>query len=100
LGELNQWQINNALGVNDELLTQHSLFLALGVSTEERQAAYRALFEAHLDEKTLEEVRSSINKAWVLGSEHFKQMIETRLNRRASPIPKGGDRKSVKYGKS
>ncbi|MDP2751952.1 MAG: transposase [Rhodocyclaceae bacterium] len=87
----------NALGTNDELLTPHSLFLALGISTEERQAAYRALFETHLDGKTLDEVRSSINKAWVLGSEHFKNMIETQLNRRTSPIPKGGDRKSVKY---
>jgi len=50
---------------NDALLTPHPLFLALGGSADERQAAYRALFEAHFDEKTLEEVRSSINKAWV-----------------------------------
>ena len=90
----------NALGERDGVLTPHPLFLALGNSPEARQAAYRALFEAHFDEKTLEEVRNSINKAWVLGSEHFKSLIASRLNRRADPLPKGGDRKSDKQGKS
>jgi putative transposase len=89
----------NALGENDALLAPHPLFLALGGSADGRQAAYRALFEAHFDEKTLEEVRASINKAWVLGSEHFREKIATQLNRRASPLPKGGDRKSGKQRK-
>ena len=90
----------NALGDNDKLLTPHPLYLALGSSVDERQAAYRALFEAHFDEKSLEEVRASINKAWVLGSEHFRNIIAPQLNRRASPLPKGGDRKSGIQGKS
>jgi putative transposase len=90
----------NALGINDKLLTPHPLFLALGGSDDERQAAYRALFEGHFDEQTLDELRSSINKAWVLGSDRFKSMVEAQLNRRASPLPKGGDRKSEKFGKS
>ena len=89
----------NALGEDDALLTPHPLFLALGDSAIERQAVYRTLFEAHFDERTLDEVRSSINKAWVLGSEHFREKIATQLNRRASPLPKGGDRKSGKQGK-
>lgn len=86
----------NALGDHDALLTPHPVFLSLGGSDEERQAAYRALFEMNFDEKTLDEVRSSINKAWVLGSENFKKAIATQLNRRASPLPRGGDRKSGK----
>lgn len=44
---------------------------------------------AEIDAKTLEEVRASINKAWVLGSEHFRNIIVTQLNRRASSLPKG-----------
>lgn len=84
----------NALGISDALLTPHPLFLALGASTEDRQAAYRELFNAHIEDKTLEEVRASINKAWVLGSEHFMSLIAAQLNRRASPLPKGGNRKS------
>lgn len=89
----------NALGDNDPLLTPHPLYLALGSLVDERQAAYRALFDAHFDEKTLEEVRASINKAWVLGSERFSNLVAARLNRRASPLPKGGDRKSEKRRK-
>lgn len=90
----------NALGESDSLLTPHPLYLALGRTADRRQAAYRSLFEAHIDEKTLDDVRSSINKAWVLGSEHFKDKIATQLNRRASPLPKGGDRKSAQREKS
>jgi len=86
----------NALGEHDALLTPHPLFLALGGSDHKRQAAYQALFAAVFDEQTLEEVRSSINKAWVLGSEQFKSRIAAGLNRRTSPLPKGGDRKSGK----
>ncbi len=57
------------------------------------------IYEAHLDEKTLKEVRASINKPWVLGSEHFKEKIASQLNRRASLLTKGGDRKSGKQGR-
>lgn len=88
---------NNALGEPDGILSPHSLYLGLGDTAENRQAAYRALFEAHLDEATLGEVRDSINKAWVLGSDHFKSQVAEQLNRRASPLAKGGDRKSKTY---
>jgi len=64
---------------------------------EERQQAYRALFKNHLNEKTLTAIRESTNKAWVLGSSHFKDKIEQQLNRRISPATKGGDRKSAAY---
>lgn len=84
----------NALGLHDKLLTPHPMFLALGGTDGERQVAYTALFEAHLDEKTLDEVRATLNKAWVLGSEHFRNKIAAQLNRRTSPLPKGGDRKT------
>ena len=84
----------NALGIDDKLLTPHPLFLALGGSEGERQVAYQALFEAHLDDKTLDDVRAALNKAWVLGGEHFRGEIAAQLNRRASPLPKGGDRRS------
>lgn len=89
----------NAMGINNELLTPHSLFTTLGKTVDERQAAYRALFEVHLDEKTLEAVRTASNKAWVLGSKHFRDKIAMQLNRRASPLPRGGDRKSGEYRK-
>jgi len=57
------------------------------------------LAEGHLDVKMREEVRASINKAWVQESVHFKDKIATQLNCRASPLPISGNRKSGKHGK-
>ena len=87
----------NALGEFDEVLVPHEIYQRLGRSDTRRQKAYRALFRARIASKTLEEIRASTNKAWVLGSEHFKRQIESQLNRPAVARPRGGDRKSIKY---
>jgi len=87
----------NALGQADNLVVPHSLYSGLGTTDEERQASYRALFKAHVSQATLEEIRMATNKAWVLGSDYFKDLIEKQLNRQAKPKDKGGDRKSKKY---
>lgn len=90
----------NALDKNIELLTSHSLYLALGNKALERKKAYQALFSAHVDELALQEIRDATNKAWVLGDNRFKQQIEQDTGRRASPLGKGGDRKSKIFLKS
>jgi len=87
----------NALGHTDILVTPHTEYLQLGSNPEQRQLAYRGLFKTHITEKTLSEIRDASNKAWVLGGSHFKQEIEQILNRRVSPLTKGGDRKSKAY---
>jgi putative transposase len=87
----------NALGQANTLIVPHSLYSALGTTNEERQAAYRALFKAHIPESTLDEIRMATNKAWVLGNDYFKESIEQQLNRQAKPKDKGGDRKSKQY---
>lgn len=90
----------NALGNGDELVTPHRLYSRLGNSAEERQAAYRQLFRARVADKTLEEIRTATNKAWVLDDEHFKRKIESQLERRVAPKNRGGDRKSDEYRRS
>lgn len=87
----------NATDINIELLTPHSCYQALGNNSHNRQAVYRALFNDEIPEKSLFEIREAINKAWVLGDQKFKKQIETQLKRRASPLPRGGDRKSKAY---
>lgn len=87
----------NALGQENDLLTPHEEYLKLGQSDEQRQQVYRALFDNHVSEATLDEIRQATNKAWVLGNGHFKDKIERQLNRRVSPAAKGGDRKSATY---
>ena len=90
---------HNALGKENGLLTPHRLYRRLGATPAERQAAYRALFRAHIPEATLREIRDATNKAWALGNDRFRQKIEQLGERRAAPKPKGGDRRSKKYQK-
>ena len=90
---------HNAMGKYDELVVHHELYEALGRNGEERRKAYRALFKTRIPKKTFDEIREATNKAWVLGSEHFKDRIDAQLNRPASPRPRGGDRKSDEFRK-
>ena len=90
----------NAMGKEIRLLMPHSQYLSLGVNPEARQQAYRALFKGRIAERTLEEIREATNKAWVLGSDHFKQQIEAVANRQLSSSGWGGDRKSQEYLKN
>ena len=87
----------NALGIENKLITPHDEYLKLANVDKERQLTYRSLFNNHLTEKTLDEIRQATNKAWVLGSSSFKDKIEKQLDRQISPKNKGGDRKSKVY---
>ena len=73
------------------------MYIALDQDEEQRQARYRDLFNGQIDEQNLASIREATNKAWVLGSDYFKQKIEAQLNRRADKLTKGGDRKSDKF---
>jgi len=75
------------------------LYLALGQNDVDRQACYRDLFIGQIDELSLAQIREATNKAWVLGSDYFKQKIADQLNRRTDKLDKGGDRKSDDYKK-
>jgi putative transposase len=90
---------HNAMGKYNELIVHHELYQGLGQNDEERRKAYRALFRTQISKRILDEIRETTNKAWVLGSEHFKDRINAQLNRPASPRPRGGDRKSDGYRK-
>ena len=89
----------NALGQIDPLVVPHTEYLKLGKAPEGRQKAYRALFRSRIPKKTLEDIRQATNKAWVLGSGHFKEQIEKQLSRPVAPRARGGDRKSTAYRK-
>lgn len=87
----------NALGKPIQLLTPHSLYLQLGKTMEERQSAYRSLFQGKIPELDLTSIREATNKAWILGDARFKAQIEAKLGRRSVPLGRGGDRKSAKF---
>ncbi|WP_339723373.1 transposase [uncultured Paraglaciecola sp.] len=75
----------NALGKISELSTHHMLYQALGKNAKDRQAAYRALFPQHLEDKLLEDIRLAINKGMAIGNQRFKAQIEELTGRRMTP---------------
>jgi len=75
------------------------MYWALGNDEANRQYQYRELFKGQIDTINLDKIREATNKAWILGSEHFKERIATQLNRRGDKLAKGGDRKSDEYQK-
>lgn len=75
----------NALGASDELITPHEQYLRIGLTDEARREGYRALFNAHLEPDTVEQIRRSTNGNYALGDERFKRQIEEALGRRARP---------------
>jgi putative transposase len=88
---------HNAVGQLDELITPHTEYQRLDKTAEERQSVYRQLFNHHISEASLSEIRTATNKAWVLGNDRFKQRIQAKLDRRVEPMARGGDRKSEKF---
>jgi putative transposase len=90
----------NALGKTDDLVTPCFEYAQLGLNDTERQAAYRQLFENHLADADVNDIREATNKAWVLGRDRFKQQIQQQLTRRVDPAARGGDRKSDQFQRS
>lgn len=85
----------NALGKNIALLTPHPLYLSLGHDAHDRQRAYRALFDHHIPDLTLNAIRTAANSAWVLGEVAFKRQVEKQLGYALPPFARGGDRRSA-----
>jgi putative transposase len=83
----------HAYGQHDPAITDHALYLALGTTMQERQTAYRALFQHHLDENVVQEIRATLHQGRVLGTERFKDAIEVALTRRVRPGKPGRPRK-------
>ena len=86
----------NALGEQDEVLTPHPQYLALGDDPPARQQAYRALFNTHIDKRSLSAIRESLAQCGVLGSEAFKDQVEYALARRLRPGKAGRPRKTTR----
>jgi len=91
---------SNALGEENKLITHHPKYLSLARTNEQRQSVYRGLFEQHIGDRTIEDIRAATNKAWVLGSEFFKAQIEQKTGRPSQARKVGGDRRSEEYRRS
>ncbi|MGQ0587367.1 MAG: transposase [Gammaproteobacteria bacterium] len=86
----------NALGAHDPLVSPHSIMDSLGRDQEERRTAYRELFRNGLEPQVLEQIRSSTNGDFALGSERFQKEMADRLRQRVTRLGRGGARRRFK----
>jgi putative transposase len=78
----------------DPLITEHSVYWALGNTPFERQLAYRRLFETDLPVEDLNAIRYSIHTGWALGQREFVDSLAAETGRRAAPGKRGRPRKT------
>jgi putative transposase len=88
---------HSAHGEADLLVTPHAWYRALGSRPADQQAAYRALFETHIEPQTLEAIRCAVNDDAILGRNRFREQLEAELRRRVTRLTHGGDRRSSKF---
>jgi putative transposase len=81
-----------AFGNENERLSEHEEYRALGTTALARQSAYRGLFDNGIDASDLQEIRESVNSGWPLGGQRFKDEIEAALERVARPPRRGRPR--------
>ncbi len=84
---------SNGQGMSSDLLSCHSLYLSLGQTDAERQAAYRELFRYELDSEEIDKIRKATNGNYALGNSRFKEEISTMLGRRVIPGKAGRPKK-------
>jgi len=87
----------NACAKKTSLITPHPTYLALSSDKIARHANYLQLFSDALGYKQLHNIRESLNRGLVLGSDQFKERIETMTNRPVTPGKAG--RPAVKEGR-
>ena len=84
----------HALGHPNLVVTDHALYLALARTPQERQQVYQALFQERLHTGLLQEIRTTLQQGRILGTERFKDAIQTILARRVRPGKAGRPRQA------
>ena len=80
---------HNGLGQPQVILTPHPLYDALGATDKRRQAAYRSLFRAQLDQAAIDDLRLALNQNQPLGNSRFYAKLEKMTGERRQARPRG-----------
>ena len=79
----------NGLGINAKLLTPHPMYTQLGKTKLERIALYRELFNGQVDGELLQDIRYSLSRGLILGTDRFKQEVEELVGYSVNPKKRG-----------
>ena len=83
----------NASGRKSQIITPHSVYLALAKDESGRRAAYKKLFKQGVDVETLQDIRSAWQTGTPLGNDRFKQKIEKTLKLKVGYAKRGRPKK-------
>jgi putative transposase len=84
-----------AAGRANRLVTEHPVYLRLGLSSTDRRTAYLALFAEALDQRVIASIRTAINSDSALGSDPFLDDAEAKLGRSVRLPVRGRPAKTV-----
>jgi putative transposase len=73
----------------DPLVTPHALYWELGNTPFARQAAYSEMARAGVSRETQQLLTQSVLRGWALGEAGFVEDLQTRTQRRVSPVGAG-----------
>jgi len=82
----------NAQGEADPLVDPHEVYLALGVDSASRQAAWREMFQEEIASELVNMIRRATNGNFALGSSQFTDQVASVLGLRAAPGKPGRPR--------
>lgn len=74
----------NAQGEASVLLKPHPLYVMLGDTADNRQAAYRELFRYAIDVGVVDEIRRATHSNYALGNDVFARQVAVALARRVT----------------
>ena len=73
----------------DPVVSDHSLYWALGNTPFQREAAYMSMVEQGLSDEELAAISVAVLKGWPLGSDAFKAELERKTKRQVLPAKRG-----------
>lgn len=73
----------------DQLLTDHPLFWALGNTPFEREVVWRCMLEQGMPEHQVARLTESALKGWACGGDAFLASLKNRIARPVAPRPRG-----------
>lgn len=82
----------NALGINSKLITQHAMYTQLGETKLQRFKQYRELCSQHVEGELLQDIRYSLNKGLILGTNKFKNEVAALVGHSVIPRKRGRPR--------
>jgi putative transposase len=73
----------------DPVVSDHSLYWALGNTPFQREAAYTELVQQGLSDQEFRTIDEAVNKGWPLASHAFKAELEPKTSRQILPARRG-----------